>query len=65
MQTKHGSLEQFHQLVRESLMSALDEGPLATLTQEERDAMQAADDAEATSNEVMPDSADQATRWVG
>lgn len=46
-------------------MSALDEGPLATLTQEERDAMQAADDAEATSNEVMPDSADQATRWVG
>jgi len=26
-------------------MSALDEGPTATLTQEERDAMQAADDA--------------------
>jgi len=46
-------------------MSALDEGPTATLTQEERDAMQAADDAEATSNEVMPDSADQATRALG
>ena len=29
-------------------MSALDEGPTATLTQEERDAMLGADDAEAT-----------------
>ena len=46
MQTKHGTLAQFHQLAGESLMSALDEGLMATLTQEERDAMQAADDAE-------------------
>jgi hypothetical protein len=61
MKTKHGTLAQFHQLAGESLMSALDEGLMATLTQEERDAMQAADDAEATSNELMPDSSDQAT----
>jgi len=36
---KHGTLARFHQLVKESIMSTLDEGLMATLTQEERDAM--------------------------
>ncbi len=59
---KHGTLGQFHQLAGDSLMSALDEGLMATLTQEERAAMQATDDAEATLSHDTSGLADEPTK---